>query len=250
MKSILDISYGEFDEQKLDVHLPEKDTLATFIYFHGGGLYGGEKDDALSFAPYLTKRGIAVISAHYRKYPLADYPDFIEDAAAITAWTFLNADNYGFGKNIFVGGSSAGGYLSMMLCFDKSYLAAHNLAPTDIKGFIHDAGQPTCHFNVIVNEYGLDNKRVIIDRKAPLYHIGTQSEYSPMLLIVSDNDIGNRYEQTMLVISTLKHFGYDMSRVKLKVMHGTHCEYVKKIEEDGSSAFGKIVAPFISETVQ
>lgn len=249
MKSILDIAYGEFAEQKLDVHLPEKEVVAVFVYFHGGGLKNGDKADALAFAPYLTARGIAVVSAIYRKYPAASYPDFIKDAAAATAWTFANADTYGWGKNIFVGGSSAGGYLSMMLCFDNRYLAAHGIAPTDVAGYIHDAGQPTCHFNVLKNEDGLDIRRVIIDRRAPIYHIGTQPAYAPMLFIVSDDDMENRYEQTVLTVSTLKHFGYDMNRVQLKVMHGTHTHYVKQIDGDGQSAFGKLIAPFVSETI-
>lgn len=49
----------------------------------------------------------------------------------------------------FHGGSSAGGYISQMLCFDKTWLSKHGIKATDISGFIHDAGQPTCHFNVL-----------------------------------------------------------------------------------------------------
>ena len=37
----------------------------------------------------------------------------------------------------------------MMLCFDKKYLGIHGIKPTDIAGFVHDAGQPTAHFNVL-----------------------------------------------------------------------------------------------------
>ena len=55
---------------------------------------------------------------------------------------------------------------------------------------------------------GEDSRRVIVDESAPLYHIGTQKEHSPMRFIVSDNDMENRLEQTELVLSTLKHFEY------------------------------------------
>ena len=150
---------------------------------------------------------------------------------------------YGKVKNIFVGGSSAGGYLSKMLCFDKRWLAPYGIKPTDIAGFYHDAGQPTCHFNVL-RERGIDSRRVIVDDSAPLYHIGEDSGYPPMLILVSDHDMENRYEQTMLLISTLKHFGHT-DTVTLKIMHGTHCSYVDALDQDGESVLGKAVLDFV-----
>ena len=66
-----------------------------------------------------------------------------------------------------------------------------------------------------------------------------------MLVIVSDNDMENRYEQTMLLVSTLKHFGHS-DNVVLKVMNSTHCAYNEAIDENGESVFGKVVLEFIS----
>ena len=154
-----------------------------------------------------------------------------------------NIGKYGKIKGIYVGGSSAGGYISQMLCFDKTWLSKHEIKPTDIAGFIHDAGQPTCHFNVL-HERGLDTRRVIIDESAPLYHVGESEQYPPMLIIVSDNDMQNRYEQTMLLVSTLKHFGH-CENVQLKVMNGKHCGYLRRTDENGDSILGKIVTEFI-----
>lgn len=65
-----------------------------------------------------------------------------------------------------MGGSSAGGYLSMMLCFDKKYYEAVGVSPSDISGCVHDAGQPTVHFKVL-KERGIDSRRIIIDESAP-----------------------------------------------------------------------------------
>ena len=56
------------------------------MYFHGGGLEAGHNESARHFAPYLIGRGICVVSAAYRMYPDAHYPDFIEDAAETVAW--------------------------------------------------------------------------------------------------------------------------------------------------------------------
>ena len=245
MKSITDILYSEEANQYLDVHLPECDSFPVFLYFHGGGIESGDKAAKRydAFIKHLTDKGIAVVSANYRMYPTAKYPEFIEDAACATAWVFENMKQYGEVTGVYVGGSSAGGYLSQMLCFDKKYLAKYDITPMDITGFIHDAGQPTAHFNVL-RERGIDRRRVIIDESAPLYHIGIDKEYPPMLVIVSDNDMQNRYEQTMLVMSTLKHFGLD-GNAKLQVMHSTHCGYVGKVDENGVSIFGKLISDFI-----
>lgn len=247
MRVIENISYiGTVDKDRiLNLYMPDGASTATFVYFHGGGLeHGSHEFDLLG--KYLVEKGVALISAQYRMYPDAKYPDFIEDSASAVKWALDNANEYGYSNKIFVGGSSAGGYLSMMLCFDDRWLGAEGLSPMDVAGYIHDAGQPTAHFNVL-KEAGVDSRRVIVDERAPIYYIGLAERYAPMLFIVSDNDMQNRYEQTMLTLSTLKHFEYDMSKVVLKEMHGRHCQYVGEVDEDGESKFGKIVYDFMNK---
>jgi len=245
VKIILDVCYNEKTKQCLDIYLPESDEFSVLLYFHGGGLEAGDKSGEQNFFNYMISHGIAVVSANYRMYPTAKYPDFLVDAADAVAWVFDNIGKYGEINGIYVGGSSAGGYISQMLCFDKTWLSNHDINPTNVAGFIHDAGQPTCHFNVL-RERGIDTRRVIIDDSAPLYHIGEDVQYPPMLIIVSDNDLQNRYEQTILLVSTLKHFGHSES-VQLKVMKGRHCAYVNAVDQNGESVFGKMVTTFIKE---
>lgn len=60
-------------------------------------------------------------------------------------------------------------------------------------------------------------------------------------------DITSCYEQTMLVLSTLKHLGYDMSKVSHQVVPGGHCKYVTASDEAGESVFGKLVYDFLSK---
>lgn len=244
MKTLLNVCYNKITEQYLDVYLPKTEEFAVVLYFHGGGIEFGDKSGEKIFFEYMVSQGIAVVSANYRMYPSAKYPDFLIDAADATAWVFENIGKYGKIKGIYVGGSSAGGYIAQMLCFDKTWLSKHEIKSIDIAGFIHDAGQPTCHFNVL-RERGIDTRRIIIDDSAPLYHIGEDEQYPPMLIIVSDDDIQNRYEQTMLMLSTLKHFGHS-EKVHLKVMNGKHCAYVNAVDPNGKSVFGKIVAEFIN----
>lgn len=243
MKTFTDVCYCEKHKQYLDIYLPECKKFPVFVYFHGGGLERGDKANQQVMCRFLADHGVAVVVPNYRMYPAAHYPDFLVDSAKAVAWTFENINTYGNATEIYVGGSSAGGYISQMLCFDDSWLSAHEIKPSDIAGYLHDAGQPTCHFNVL-RERGLDTRRVIIDESAPLYHITDERSYPPMLVIVSDNDMENRYEQTMLLMSTLKHFGHT-ENVKLMVMHGKHCAYVRSLDENGDSILGKLVLELI-----
>ncbi|MBQ9801683.1 MAG: alpha/beta hydrolase [Clostridia bacterium] len=232
----------------LDLYLPDTVGFDLFVYFHGGGLTAGDKVNAATqlVAPFLTEHGIAMASLNYRMYPDAKYPDFIRDAAAGVCWLSHHIGEYGNCRRIFVGGSSAGGYLSMMLCFDARWYAECGTLPIPVAGYFHDAGQPTCHFNVL-RERGIDPRRVILDDSAPLYHIGTAKEYPPMMFVVSDNDMKNRYEQTQLVLSTLKHFEYDENKIFYRLMHGKHCAHGKQTDENGDSVLGKLILEFIDK---
>lgn len=242
MKIINNICYGEekYSEQYLDLYLPDKDSFKVFVYMHGGGIERGDKSSANIVGEYVASQGAAFVSINYRMYPQATYPEFIYDSAEAVAWVYNNIWEYGKCEGIYIGGSSAGGYISMMLCFDDKFLSRYNLPSDLIKGYIHDAGQPTTHFNVL-RERGIDSRRVIIDESAPMYHIGKATSYPPMMFIVSDNDIRNRYEQIQLTISTLKHFEYDDKKIFYKLMNGKHCHYSKTEE------FGKIICEFINQ---
>ncbi|MBQ8207880.1 MAG: alpha/beta hydrolase [Clostridia bacterium] len=253
MRLIENIKYGNDNPaQLIDLYLPDNvidGETPVFVYFHGGGIENGSRKNMEVLCEYLTAHGIAVASADYIMYPEAKYPEFIEDSALAVAWAKKNlcdGGEYGnFGK-LYIGGSSAGGYLSMMLCFDGKYLGKYGIAPASVGGYVHDAGQPTAHFNVLKYR-GIDSRRIIVDESAPLFHFGTAKELAPMIFIASDGDMENRYEQTMLVMSTLKHFRYDESKIRLKVMHGGHCHYVHQKDENDESVFGKICEEFFNE---
>ncbi len=235
----------------LELHLPEEGAFPLFVYFHGGGLTGGGVAACRNFAETLASRGIGVLGVQYHLYPKdgcgeVRYPMYIDDCAAAVAWAFRHIGEYGECRGIYAGGSSAGAYISMMLAFDKTHLAKYGIAPTELAGFIHDAGQPTTHFNLLAKEYGLDGRRVIVDERAPLYHIGEDEAYPPMIFFVSDHDMENRLEQTALVISTLRHFGHtEKTGIHYKLLAGTHNETFFKKDENGDSLLGLHIHEFI-----
>lgn len=246
MKTILDITYGaaEHPLQKLDIYLPDCDTFPTFLFFHGGGFNAGDKEEAKLFAEHLTKNGIALVSANYQVGREVQWPEYIYDAAEAVAWVMKNMSQYGSCDKFFVGGSSAGGYLSQMLCFNKEYLAPHGISPTDIAGYIHDSGQPTAHFAALQAK-GINPARIIVDESAPLFYVGCEEKYAPMMILVSETDLGNRYEQTLLLVSTLKQFKVPEEDIVFKVMHGRHCEHTFAKDKNGESIMAKMITEFV-----
>jgi acetyl esterase/lipase len=240
MKTLKNINYGDGDypQQKLDLYLPDTKAFPVLVYLYGGGLEAGSKEDLQCFSD-CTQDNIGVVIPDYRLYPAARYPEFIMDAAAAVAWTVKNIGTHGECKKMFIGGTSAGAYIAMMLCMDKRYLAPYGIDPDIIGGYIFDAGQPTVHFNIL-REAGIDPKKVVVDEKAPLYYVSAGRNYPPILTLCADNDMPNRLEQTMLLISTMKHFGYN--DVEFQLMKGyEHSGYYQE------PVLRKIITGFINK---
>ena len=251
MKIINNIYYSKMRDEahKISLYLPEGECRALLVYFHGGGFVEGNRDLAPmgSFAEDMTSAGIAVASAEYRMYPEAKYPDFIEDAAEAVAYAKRELLPLVKCEKLIVCGTSAGSYQTMMLCFDERWLGRHGLSAGDVDAFIHDAGQPTTHFNVL-KERGADPSSVVIDEAAPIYHMKS-CDYPPMQFIVSDNDMVGRLEQTEMLIDKLRKCGHNDSKLDYIITHGTHVWYITEADADGKNEFGKLILPFINRIV-
>lgn len=248
MRAYPDIDYcGKNDDmRRLDIFVPEGECRATVIWTHGGGLESGSRKGFEGIASELSARGVALVSVEYRMYPEVSFPAFIEDCAQAARWVADHAQEYGLNRRMFFGGSSAGGYLSMMLCFAEEYLAAVGLKASDFEGFIFDAGQPTTHFNVLKHR-GEDSRLCRIDEAAPLYHICGAQPDRPLKIIFADDDMPARPEQNQLLIATLKHFGYDMQKLDVTLMQGyTHCGYDNDFK-DGHWVLAELIGDFVEK---
>lgn len=242
-----DIAYGDHPDQKLDLYYAGEDA-PLFVFFHGGGLEAGSKGDGnLREYKELMADGISAAVANYRMYPAAKFPDFLEDAARCAAWCKKNVKH----KELYIGGSSAGGYMTQMLAMDPKYLGAHGLNcadKADIAGYFCDSGQPTVHFNVL-RERGEDTRLVRLDEAAPIWHVKqvTDAQRLPRYaLIVSDNDMVNRLEQNQLFYRTMLHFGYPEEKVSFTLMEGfSHTGYCGVFREDGTSLYAQMIRRFI-----
>lgn len=253
MKTIFDIIYDENYPYDCVMDVFTNDTCDSenlFLYFHGGGIEGGSKNDTRDFCRYLfdLNNDISIVTADYRMYPDAKFPEFIDDCSVAVKWLMSEKNDKVRFKKLYIGGSSAGAYLSMMLCFDKNYLEKHGInSLRDVAGYIFDAGQPTAHFNVLY-ERGLDSRLVRVDEAAPLYFIDSEFEKTlsdilvvpKFLFFVADNDMENRLEQNLLLMRTMRHFGLNADKIEYHLMNGFgHCGYT------GNPEFSRIICDFI-----
>lgn len=194
----------------LDVYYPKDvKSFATIVWFHGGGLHGGNK----SIPAALKEKGIAVVAVNYRLYPQAKAPQYIEDAAAAVAWVFKNIESLGGDPaRIFISGHSAGGYLTSMVGLDKRWLKVHNIDANQIAGLIPFSGHAITHMTVR-EERGIKDTQPVVDDLAPLYHV--RPDAPPLLLITGDREreMLGRYEENAYLMRMMKVAGHKDTRL-------------------------------------
>lgn len=213
---LADLSYKSGDKLtdyekercKLDLYLPEGGKgFPTLVWFHGGGLEGGVKNgkETVAVARSLAAAGVAVASVNYRLSPKATYPAYVEDAAAAFAWVRANLGAHGGDTNrVFIGGHSAGGYLTFMVGLDARYLRAHGLELTAIAGLVPVSGQTMTHYTVR-KERGIGKFTITADEAAPVFHV--RKETPPMLVIYADKDMAARAEENAYLVAIMKGAG-------------------------------------------
>ena len=196
----------EKEQCKLDLYLPVGEKgFPTLVWFHGGGLTGGDKKSAEFIARSLAEGGAAVVSAEYRLSPKVKYPAYIEDGAAAFAWTRAHiAEHGGNPGRLFIGGHSAGAYLALMIGLDQHYLRACGIGPEAISGVIPVSGQVMTH-NQVRHERGINLYTITADEAAPVYY--GRKDTPPMLVLYADHDMPARAEEDAYFVAIMKAAG-------------------------------------------
>ena len=219
------------DRCKLDVYYPTaRQGFKTLVWFHGGGLEGGDKE----IRDELRRAGFAIVAPSYSLFPKGKCPEYIEDAAAAVAWTLENISKYGGDPSqIYVAGHSAGGYLTLMLALDKSYLARYGVDADAVKGYYPVSGQTATHYT-IRKERGIDQRLPIVDEFAPLNK--ARKLETELVLITGDRklEMMARYEENLYLKSILE--GVGNKEIKIHEMSGFDhgsvlvpaCDLIKK----------------------
>jgi acetyl esterase/lipase len=210
-RTVADIPYRSSDDAyakercTLDIYYPEntKD-FATVVWFHGGGLTGGNK----SVPTELKNCGLAVIAVNYRFLPKVGIKECVDDATVAIAWAFKEIGKYGGNpQKIFVSGHSAGGYLVTLVGLNKQLLAAYNLDADSIAAMIPFSGQAVSHYNYR-KMIGIKETQPIIDEYAPLYYV--RADAPPLIIVSGDRtmELLGRYEENAYFWRMMKVAGH------------------------------------------
>ena len=210
-RQVNDISYTSktdaysLERLKLDVYHPVDGTnRPVIVWFHGGGLEGGNKE----IPAQLKEKDIVVVGANYRLLPHVTVNETLDDAAEAVAWVFRHGAEYGGDpRKIVVTGHSAGGYISMMLCLDKKWLATYGIDADDVMMYVPFSGQAITHYNVRKMQ-GIPPLQATIDKYAPLYWV--RSDCPPLILICGDRELElyGRYDENQYLARMMKLVGH------------------------------------------
>ena len=114
----MDLVYGQYPENKLDVYYPAgtETALPTIVSIHGGGWFYGSKELYSHYCMRLALRGFTVVNFDYRLAPEYKYPAPVEDACNVLFWMQQHSEEYHIDlNNVFTVGDSAGGQINFQL---------------------------------------------------------------------------------------------------------------------------------------
>ena len=196
------------EQCKLDLFYPsDKSAYTTVVWFHGGGLTGGQKE----IPEFLKEKGVAVVGVGYRFSPKVSVSEIIQDAAHAVKWVSEHIEELGGDKRkIILAGHSAGAYLNLMLALNKAYLSDVGLDANDLMGVVPFSAQCITHFTAR-SESGYGINQPIIDELAPLYWV--RADAPPITLITGDRELEmvGRYEENAYLKRMLTIVGHDQT---------------------------------------
>jgi acetyl esterase/lipase len=233
----------ENDWDKLDILMPAGASNVPVVFFvHGGALMQDDKSDGNYLAP-LVRQGVGLVTINYRLSPAVSHPAHIEDTAAAFAWTVKNIASYGGDPNrLYPAGHSAGAYLVALMSLAPSYLGAHGLDFSAIRGVV-----PISPF-LYVEETAPRRDKSVWGTDPKVWMQASVSPYigknkPPMLLIMADGDEPWRRDQIERLGAALHKAGHRDTAVRTIPGRG-HMTILHEMKNDADPTV-KLIAQFV-----
>jgi arylformamidase len=127
------ISYGEADDEMLDIFPVSENDAPSLIFIHGGAWRSFGKDDFSFVARQFVKEGYNVVVVNFSKLPQVRLPDLVDQLRGAMKWIHRNAEGIGVDADkLYLCGHSSGSHLAALLI--TCDWSACGLPPNPIKG--------------------------------------------------------------------------------------------------------------------
>jgi acetyl esterase/lipase len=212
----LDVSYGNSEQQKLDVYLPSQRDEKTrlVIIIHGGGWSAGDKKDFNNYISEFQKRlpGYALANLNYRLVT-ADgnyFPTQENDIKSAVEFLKSQSGDYNISQNFIYVGISAGAHLALL----QGYKHYDVLQPKGIVSFFGPVDLERLYTNSntsipdqlkFIMNATLDGNPNIFFESSPINYVTSQS--APTLLLHGDKDAIVPIEQAYMLQQKLEENG-------------------------------------------
>ncbi len=220
VENIKDNLYKSDLDLSMDLYMPESDTLKLrplVLLIHGGGFIAGDKSDKLQrgLATMLARKGFVVASINYRMgfvFLPGAYSNLeramyrsVQDVRAALRYLAARSEQFRIDPDqVYLGGNSAGGFLSLMTAFMEQNEAWPSAKGSRLK-MQNDLGCLDCSGN---NDQGKYSLKGVINMWGALPDIEMMDAWEkiPVLLIHGDADLVVPYD-----------YGYPFSNVSARM---------------------------------
>ena len=207
---LADLAYGDAPRQVLDLYLPDRPAPRLFVFIHGGGWRGGDKEHYRALGELLANFGYAVVLPNHRLAPEHPYPAMAEDVAAAVAWVLRYAHESGVRQDgIFLAGHSSGAHLAALLSLHPRLLPQAGVALGDIAGAICISGvYDLTHYAGPGSEYlepVFGRLPAALAEASPLHHM--RSGAPPFFLAYAEHDYPGAGQQASAMSEALERSG-------------------------------------------
>ena len=127
------ISFGETDDERLDIFPAREGEAPSLIFIHGGAWRSFSKDDFSFVARQFVNEGFDVIVVNFSKLPQVRMPDLVDQLSGAMKWIYRNAGSVGIDAHrLYLCGHSSGAHLAALLAIRD--WREYGLPPDLVKG--------------------------------------------------------------------------------------------------------------------
>ncbi len=214
--TMLNVSYGNNAQQKMDVYLPATRSTATtkvIIMIHGGGWNSGDKTDFNEYVDSLKKRepSYAIFNINYR---LANTPDIFPaqemDIKAAVEFIYNKRQEYKISDKFVLIGGSAGGHLALLQGYKystpvKPKAIIDFFGPADLIDMYNNPPNPLVQPLLVAVTGVIPTANTLYMQSSPINFISSQSP--PTMILHGGLDIVVAPSQSALLNTRLQTAG-------------------------------------------